>query len=417
MEPDLDQTVSHLFRHHSGQMVAILCRSFGFDKIDTVEDAVQDALIAAMKTWPYSGVPDNQFAWLLRTAKNRCIDILRRDARSFSLDAETDIDLPGIAAVGDELFFQNEISDDQLRMIFACCHPSLSPDSQVALTLKTVGGFSVGEIARAYLAAPEAIAKMLTRAKSKLRESGVSLTIPEPAELEPRLESVIRALYLMFNEGYAASEGEDLIRNDLAHEAIRLARALAAHPVTASPAIDALAALFLFQAARIPARTGLNGELLILAEQDRSLWNTDLLSAAIHHFRLSASGNVISDYHLEAEIAAIYSLAPDYFAIDWRRILACYEELQARRFSPVRELNKIIVLGELEGPQTAFDALIRLGQRQELSTYNLFHITKAHYESLLDRAADARTSLNTAASLTRNSSVLAFIEKKLSELK
>jgi RNA polymerase sigma-70 factor (ECF subfamily) len=413
-DQNLNETIDHLFRRHSGQMVAVLCRRFGFVAIDTVEDAVQDALIAAMKTWPYSGVPENQFAWLLRAAKNRCIDILRRENRSTSIDADEGFDI----ATSDDEFsntsFADELGEEQLQMIFACCHPEISPDSRVALTLKTVGGFSTGEIAHAFLAKAEAVSKLITRARSRLRESGVRMEIPSPDELTERIDSVLKTLYLMFNEGYSASSGEALIRKDLVFEAIRLVTLLASHPVTSLPTVDALAALFCFQAARMPQRAGHNGELLILAEQDREAWDQRLIARGLNHFRLSASGDSVSDYHLEAQIAAVYTLARDYFSTDWRQILDCYEQLQSRRFSPVRELNRIIVIGELDGPAVAYSRLIELNG--ELDNYSLFFITKAHYEKMLGETSLASESLNRALQLSNNDLAKRFVEKKLLEI-
>lgn len=413
MEQNLGKTLDHLFRRHAGQMVAILCRRFGFGQIDIIEDSVQDALVAAMKTWPYSGLPENQFAWLLRSAKNRCIDRLRRDSRSSSIDADS-FDL---VSGGDDFLtqsFASEISEEQLQMIFACCHPVISPDSRVALTLKTVGGFSVGEIAHAFLAKEEAVSKLITRAKSRLRAGGVRMEIPSPDELPQRIDSVLKTLYLMFNEGYSASTGEALIRKDLVFEAIRLVSLLAAHPLTTSPTVDALGALFYFQAARMPQRADHNGELLILAEQDRAAWDRSMIARGLRHFRLSASGDHMSDYHLEGEIAAAYTLAQDYFSTDWKRILACYEQLQKRKFSPIRELNRIIVIGEIEGAEAAYHRLTEL--KEELSNYNLFYITLAHYEALLGRRTLAAASFRRALKLSNNDSVRRFVEKKLAEI-
>ncbi len=404
--------VDHLFRRHAGEMVAFLCGQFGFDKIELAEDAVQDAMISAMKTWPFAGPPDNPKAWLLRVAVNRCIDVLRRDNRSSSIDAEPDCDPVSIVAT-DLPQFETELSDDQLRMIFACCHPSLTPESRVALTLKVVCGFSVGEIARGYLSTAEAVAKTITRAKSKLREFDVEMAIPEPRELNDRMSTVLKALYLMFNEGYSASTGDALTRKDLVFEAIRLASLLARHPVTSAPPVDALAALFCFQAARMPQRADHNGELLILAEQDREAWDKRMISRGLHHFRLSASGDTISDYHLEAEIAAVYTLAQDYPSTDWKRILRCYDQLQERAFSPVRELNRTIVLGQIAGPQTAYSRLAEI--ETDLSNYGLFFITKAHYEKLLHEDARAVRSLQRALDLTGNEAVRRLVLHRLSE--
>jgi RNA polymerase sigma factor (sigma-70 family) len=414
MNSQFDETIDHLFRRHSGQMVALLCRVFGFDKIDVVEDAVQDSLVAALKTWPYSGVPENQLAWLTRAAKNRCIDILRRSNRSISIDADENFEIISEPDSAANAAFANEISEDQLQMIFACCHPAISPDSRVALTLKTVGGFSVREIANAFLAKDEAVVKLISRAKARLREGGVRMEIPPPDQLPERLDSVLKTLYLMFNEGYAASTGEALIRKDLVFEALRLVSLLAAHPVTSSPTVDALAALFYFQAARMPQRADHNGELLILAEQDREAWDQRLIAAGLQHIRLSASGDHMSDYHLEAEIAATYTLARDYFSTDWRRILHCYDTLQRRSFSPVRELNRVIVIGEIDGAPTAYSRLIEL--HDKLSNYTLFFVTKAHYERLLGHSEPAVASLKRAQQSTANEAVKRFIERKLAEI-
>lgn len=411
MDPKLNETIDHLFRRHSGQMVASLCRVFGFDKIDTVEDAVQDSLIAALKTWPYSGVPEHQLAWLTRVARNRCIDVLRRSNKSTSIEDDETFELRAEEERGEKTTFASEIAEDQLQMIFACCHPAISPDSRVALTLKTVGGFSVAEIAHAFLSKEDAINKLITRAKARLRESSVRMTLPAPGELPQRIDSVLKTLYLMFNEGYSASTGEALTRKDLVFEAVRLVSILATHPVTTSPTVDALAALFCFQAARMPQRSDHNGELLILAEQDRDVWDRGLIARGLHHFRLSAAGDKMSDYHLEAEIAAIYTLAADYFATDWKRIHWCYEQLQARRFSPVRELNRIIVLGEIDGHDRAYERLLTL--EDKLSSYSLFFVTKAHYETQRGENALAAASLTRALELSTNDPVRRFIERKL----
>lgn len=412
IDSKLNNAIGHLFRHHSGQLIASLCHSFGFDKLETVEDAVQDALIAAMKTWPYTGMPENQFAWLLRTAKNRCIDILRCDNRLSSIDDGHGFEGPTETPA---VYFANEIGESSLRMIFACCHPEISPDSRVALTLKAVGGFSVAEIASAFISSSEAVTKLLSRAKSRLRDLGVRLEIPKPNELPGRVDSVLKALYLMFNEGYSASSGETLLRKDLVFEAIRLVCSLATHPVTTAPSVDALAALFHFQAARMPTRSDHNGELLILAEQDRNRWDKRLISQGIHHLRLSASGDFVSDFHLEAEIAALYTLAADYDSTNWKRILAAYEKLQKRQFSPVIELNRAIVLGEIYGPHAAYEQLMAL--ESQLAAYNLFFITKGHYEARLYKRPQAAESLQKALRLTKNESVRQLVQKRLAALR
>ena len=410
-EDQVRDSIDHLFRHQAGQMVSVLARRFGVVNIELIEDSVQDAMIAAMKNWPYSGIPENQFAWLTQTAKNRVIDQLRRAAKDDPIEAgEFDLAAEG----SDATRFEGELSEDQLRMMFACCHPDVPADSRVALTLKIVGGFSVGEIARAYLAKDEAIAKMLTRAKQKLRT--LDLEIPAGRELNERLDSVLRVLYLMFNEGYSASEGSDLVRSDLCHEAIRLLRLLTDHPQSSVPKTYALSALFLFQASRLSTRSSADGDLLLLAEQDRSSWDRTLIAAGLESFRQAASGDELSGYHIEAEIASIHALATDYSSTDWQRILGCYDALLERKFSPVVALNRIVAIGEVFGPEHALNELAELGKNYLMTSFNLFHITRGRFLATIGHPDDAAASYKRAAELTKNDSVLRFIRRKLSML-
>jgi RNA polymerase sigma-70 factor (ECF subfamily) len=406
---DIRTSVDHLFRRHAGQMVSILARHFGYQHLELVEDAVQDSLIAAMKKWPFSGVPQNPRAWLTETAKNRVIDQLRRSNKS---EAFPDDGAFAAEATNDPLF-SGEIEEDELRMIFACCHPAIPPDAQVALTLKTVGGFSVAEISRAFLSNNESTAKMLTRAKTRFRENVAELEVPSQDELLRRRNAVLKVLYLMFNEGYAASEGDDLVRKDLCFEAIRLATIVAAHPKTRAPKVNALLALFLFQGARLETRIDSHGELLLLEDQDRSRWDQRMLAEGLRHFRLSAAGDKLSEYHLEAEIAAVHALAADFASTDWRRILECYNELQRRKFSPVAELNRIVVIEKVSGVDAARSALDSLARSHDLSRLNLFHITKAHLLEMSGDQAPAVAELETALSLTSNMPVRRFIERKI----
>lgn len=408
----VSDSIDHLFRHHAGQMVSVLCRHFGFERIDMIEDAVQDAMVAAFRKWPFTGMPENPTAWLTQTAKNRMIDRLRRDSKSAPIDSEFDIVDPAKRA---ETYFPTEIAEDQLRLIFACCHPSIPPDSQVALTLKIVGGFSVAEIAAAYLSNEEAVAKMLTRAKSRLRENAGSFDIPAAAEIAERLDAVLKVLYLMFNEGYGASAGDELVRRDLCFEAIRLAEILSTHAVTASPKTHAAAALFCFQASRLPARTDHAGELILLADQDRSAWDKRLIGHGLRHLKLAGSGSELTTFHLEAEIAGIYTLAPDYDSTDWRRILECYTLLQKISYSRIAELNRTIVLSRIEGPMAALAAIDALASEHTLESYNLFHITRGHLLQEVGRDAEAKAAFERALSVTRNDTVRRFIESRLTQ--
>lgn len=408
-EDQVRDSIDHLFRHQAGQMVSVLASKFGVANLELIEDSVQEALIAAMKNWPYSGVPENQSGWLIQTAKNRAIDQLRRGRKSRSIDTN-DVNLRDGRI--EEIRFENELAEDQIRMMFACCHPSVPADSRVALTLKIVGGFGVSEIARAYLAKDEAIAKMLTRAKQKLRT--VPLEIPAGTDLTERIDSALRVLYLMFNEGYSASAGADLIRHDLCFEGLRLARILIDHPLTSLPKVHAIAALFSFQSARLSTRTDGAGDLLLLADQDRSLWDRKMLAAGLEHFRRAAAGDELTDYHIEAEIASLHALAADYDSTDWPRILGCYDLLQQRTFSPVIALNRVVAIREVYGPEQALVELAELAKTYLMTSFNLYHITRGHFLAESGRRDEAAESYEKAAELTRNESVLRFIGRKLS---
>jgi RNA polymerase sigma-70 factor (ECF subfamily) len=413
MRPEIRDSLDHLFRRHAGQMVSALARRFGYQNIETVEDAVQDALVAAMKKWPFTGEPENARAWLMETAKNRLIDHLRRDGQTETI---SDIDeAPSIENAGP--LFAGEIEDDELQMTFSCCHPGIPPDAQVALTLKTVGGFSVSEIARAFLSNKEAIAKMLTRAKAKLRDSVLGLHTPSQDELLTRRDAVLKVFYLMFNEGYAASEGDLLVRKDLCFEAIRLTASVVRHPKTKAPKASALLALFLFQAARLETRIDQNGELLLLEDQDRSKWNKVLLAEGLKHFQLSASGDEVSNYHLEAEIAAVHALSADFESTDWPRILECYDQLQRRKFSAVVELNRIVALQKISGFEAAIAALEQVAKFDHIKFTGLFHITRGHLLSIAGDRMDAAAAFSAAIELTQNQTVCRFLQRKIDMLR
>lgn len=417
-EQSVHESVDHLFRRHAGQMVAVLSRIFGLERLDLIEDAVQDALIAALKTWPFAGFPDNPQAWLIQVSKNKMLDRFRRARRWASLDDGDQAIERALQRVTAEptTFFSTEVAEDQLSMIFACCHPAIPPDAQVALTLKTVGGFGVSELASAFLAKEDAVARMLSRAKQKLREGEIRLEIPTPDEIPARLDAVLKVLYLMFNEGYAASQGDELLRQDLCIEAIRLAELLAEHPLTKHPKIQALAALLLFQAARFSSRLDEAGELLLLADQDRRRWDRRLIERGMYRLHLSASGDELSSYHLEAEIAGCHTLATDFASTDWVRILGCYNQLRTLKYSPVVELNRIVALAQVEGPRRALDELEHLGADPKLNTYHHFHVAKANFLADIGESEGAKAAYAEALTLTRNESVHRFLRKRIESL-
>ncbi|HUA65262.1 MAG TPA: sigma-70 family RNA polymerase sigma factor, partial [Alphaproteobacteria bacterium] len=341
----VSHVVEHLFRHESGKMVAILTGIFGLDHLTLAEDVVQEALARALQTWPFYGVPDNPSAWIMRTSRNLALDVVRRKKVFHEKEPEIirlmDRDGPGPDSV---IFQEQEIADDRLRMIFVCCHPLIPPEAQVALALKTLGGFSVTEISRAFLTSEAAIAKRLTRAKQRIRESKIPFEIPAGEELGRRLDGVLQSLYLLFNEGYKASSGDKLIREDVCAEAIRLTGLLAEHPAGNLPKSHALLALMLFSAARLPARLDGEGNLLRLQEQDRSLWNRPMIARGMVHFSKSAAGDELSEYQLQAGIAACHSMARDYASTDWRQILSLYDRLKEFDASPVVALNRAVAI-------------------------------------------------------------------------
>ena len=345
-------------------MVARLARWLGAARLDLAEEAVQDALLRALSTWPFRGVPAEPRGWLFQVARNRAVDLLRREA---SLRGKLDGydgglgESPAAAALG----------DDELAMMFMCCHPSLPPAARVALTLKTVGGFSVDEIAAAFLAESDAIAQRLVRAKRQIREQAIAIEIPAADELGGRLDSVLDVLYLLFNEGYSAHGGPNLTRAELCGEAIRLTEILARNPATDQPAVHALLALMLLQASRLPARVDQAGDILLLAEQDRGAWDQELIGRGLGHLDRAASGPTITAYHVEAAIAAAHAVAVNDAATDWGYVVQLYDDLLAIKPSPVVELNRAIALAMADGPASGIAAIERIEQDPALARYYL----------------------------------------------
>ncbi len=414
----IQQSVDHLFRQRAGQMIAVLTRLFGLERLDQIEDAVQEALVRALRVWPYGGVPDHPMAWLIQVAKNRLLDQLRHDQRWRATDEAFEQAWQTLTdeTIKTEAAFAREVRDDQLRMMFICCHPANSEDSQVAFTLKTVSGFSTSEIARAFLAQEAAIAKLLTRAKQRLREQQVQLEMPAPDKLAARLEPVLKAVYLMFNEGYSALEGEELVRTDLCFEAIRLGELLASHPETGLPKVQALTALLCFQAARFSTRCDAAGELLLLSEQDRTQWNAALMQRGLHYFQRSASGIELSDLHLEAEIAACHTLAPSFDETDWSRVLDCYEELLRWKPSPVVALNRIVALAKVQGATAAISELEGLREHRALKNYYPLYATRGELLRQTGKPTEAIVCFRRAYELTSSQPVRRFLLKRMAEL-
>lgn len=416
----VEAIVDHLFRHRAGQMVAVLTRIFGFAHLDLVEDVVQDALVTALSRWPHTGVPENPGAWIVRVARNRALDQIRRRSNWHGKAAAVRQSMDGLAALDDAgetpARYAAELRDDQLRMIFACCHPALALDAQVALTLKSVVALSVDEIARAFLAQPKAIAQRLVRAKRRLRSQRVALAIPPPGQLPSRLDAVLEVLYLLFNEGYSATAGEDLVRRDLCSEAIRLASMLAAAPATGAPRTHALAALLCFQSARFDSRLDADGVPLRLGDQDRSGWDRAMIGRGFRHLACAGRGDSLSRYHLEAEIAAYHAASPRAEDTDWKRILECYDTLMRLFPTPVVALNRVVALAEVAGAEAALEAIEPLAAEPELAAYPLLWSTRGELRSRLGRARDAAADFDRARSLTLSTPAERFLARRFAEV-
>ncbi|MEM7482872.1 MAG: sigma-70 family RNA polymerase sigma factor [Acidobacteriota bacterium] len=415
----ISDSVDHLFRHRAGEMVAVLGSIFGFRHLDLVEDMVQEALLRTLRLWPYQGLPKNPSAWIVQVAKNRALEVLRQRGRRYEEGPRIEALLDRLAdsEKRTEAAFKRELRDDQLRMIFACCHPSLKRNAQVALTLKTVGGFSVAEIGRAFLNRPATIAQRLVRAKAHLRQEKVELTMPQPDDLGVRLEAVHETFYLMFNEGWDAAEGEDLVRQDLVDEAIRLTGLLADHPLSGTPATHALAALVRFQAARLATRVNAQGDLMLLPDQDRSRWDRRRVAEALGHLLRAARGDRLTTYHYQAEIAACDATAPSYEDTDWQHILHCYDGLLRLRPSPVVALNRLVALAESAGPGTALAQAAAVVQDPTLEGY--FPAWAIHGD-LLDRCGrprDAARAFERALALTASQPIRRNLERRLAALR
>lgn len=408
--------VDHLFRHQWGQMVATLTRIFGPAYLDLAQDVVQEAMVLALRRWPYSGIPENPAAWIVRVAKNRALDVLRRETSFRDKRTELEQSIREVQAMPEEAEFTKEVSDDQLRMIFICCHPEIPRSSRLALTLKTAGGFAVSEIARAFLTKEATVAQRLARAKRKIRGATHSFTMPKCHELPDRLRSVLDVVYLMFNEGYGAHQGPALIRDDICEEAIRLGTLLCNHPRTNNPVVHALNALMLFQAARLPARENPDRGLWLLHEQDRSRWDQRLIKRGLFHFGKAASGDELTPFHLEAEIAACHTLTESSATTDWPRILQLYEELLRLKPSPVIALNRSVALARVRGAEAGLKALTKLENKDALAHYYPFFATRGGFLAELNRPAKAAEDFRRALELCASEPIRIYLLDQLRKM-
>ena len=367
------ELVEHFFRHETGRLHGALIRLLGVHHLSLAEDIAQEAMLRALRTWSMGGVPANPSGWIMRVAMNLAKDALRH--RNMAAGKETDIitHVEQMMPHGAVAETAPEIRDDALRLMFVCCHPLIAADAQVVLALKVLCGFSTGEIARAFLTSEAAIEKQLTRTKQRIAAAGIGFEIPEGEDLTPRLNGVLAALYLLFNEGYKASAGDRLLREELCEEAVRLASLLVGHPVADNPRSHALLALMLLTSARFPTRLDDEGDLLRLDQQDRSKWDQTLIERGLIHLAEAARGDEMTAYHLEAAIAACHCTAPDGAATDWERILGYYDELLRIKPSPVVALNRAVAVSYLHGPRAALDTLSAMKDRARLDSHHLLH--------------------------------------------
>jgi RNA polymerase sigma-70 factor, ECF subfamily len=400
-----DDAVARLYRAEYGRAVAVLTRFLG--DLSQAEEAVQDAFTTALERWPHEGVPPAPAGWLITTARNRAIDRLRRETSRDARQAEAMRLLENEPAAEEP-----DVKDDQLRLMFTCCHPALAPESQVALTLRLVGGLTTAEIARAFLVPESTMAQRVSRAKAKIRAAGIPYRVPDAADLPARLRFVLAVVYLVFNEGYSATAGDDLVRDDLCDQAIRLGRLLV-ELVPAEPEAAGLLALMLFTDARRSARTDASGDFVRLADQDRARWDPSRLEEGRALLRACIAQNRPGPYQLQAAINAVHASAAHAAGTDWRQILALYDQLIAMAPNPVVALNRAIAVAEVDGAETALEIVETL----ELESYHLYHAVRADLLRRLGRTADAALAYQSAIARCGNTRERAFLERRLRELR
>ena len=406
----------HLFRREAGRMVATLTRIFGVHNLALAEDVVQDAFCRALEVWKFRGIPENPSAWLMATAKNRALDVLRRErtARTFAPELGRLLQSEWtLAPVVEEMFGATAIKDDQLRMMFSCCHPRLPEEAQVALVLHILCGFSVSEIASAFVSSHAAIEKRISRAKKVLAGSKRLFDVTGADDFSGRLPAVQRALYLLFNEGYHGASPESAVRADLCQEAMRLTGLLLDYPLAAMPATFALSALMCLHAARSPARVDACGNLTSLFDQDRTRWDSRLVAEGQRLLDLSATGKELTEYHVEAAIASVHVTAHRTEETDWGRIVALYDTLMAIRPSPVVALNRAIAIAQHEGPQRGLEEIRSIARSDRLATYPFYFAALGDLELRSGRREAANGHFRAALAVARNPMERRFLERRV----
>ena len=381
-QPNVSKLVDHLFRHESGKMISVLSKLLGLQNLETANDIVQDSLLQAMNTWSFKGIPDKPSAWLYRVAKNKAIDFLRKEKKLREISPQYSYLLQSeytLASTVNNFFLENEIQDSQLRMMFACCHPAIAEEAQLALTLKTLCGLSVPEISKAFLTTEETIAKRIYRAKEKIKAEKIQLDVPHSNELPSRIDTVLKSLYLLFNEGYNSSHPDHLIREDLCEEAMRLCLLVTQHALTAFPRTKALLALMCFQASRLDARLDDKSNIILLKHQDRSKWNRSLMSKGFELMEESTEPFEVSTYHLEAAIASQHATARSFEQTDWKSIYHLYEMLFQLQPNPIVAMNKAIASAYAISKENALNELQKISGLEHHHLY-LASIGEIYFE-------------------------------------
>jgi RNA polymerase sigma-70 factor, ECF subfamily len=412
----LTRTIETLYRSESGRVLATLVRLLG--DLDLAEESMHEAFAAALESWAVAGIPDKPRPWLISTARFKAIDAMRRRARfdGAQRDLVAHFESRINNATGGEGYSgDEEIEDDRLRLIFTCCHPALSPEGQVALTLREVCGLTTEEIARAFLVTPATLAQRIVRAKTKIREASIPYEVPTPQELPERLDAVLQVIYLVFNEGYSAAAGAEVTRAELTGEAIRLGRLLA--ELQPEPEIMGLLALMLLQESRRAARTSPGGELILLENQDRSLWNREQIAEGVALVEKALTSRRFGAYTLQAGIAAVHAEAQSTAATDWRQIVALYNQLVRIHPSPVAHLNRAVAIAMRDGPEAGLTHIDALLEHGELTTYYLAHSARADLYRRLGRTAEARSSYEKALTLTQQEPERQFLQERIRQMK
>jgi RNA polymerase sigma-70 factor (ECF subfamily) len=419
MPPGAEQfsgTIESLYRSESGRVLATLARLLG--DLDLAEEAMHEAFAVALESWPHTGIPDKPRPWLISTARFKAIDVIRRRARFDGaqrdlvahMESRVNESAANVDEIGDE-----EIDDDRLRLIFTCCHPALPPEGQVALTLREICGLTTEEIARAFLVTPATLAQRIVRAKAKIRETPIPYEVPTPQEMPERLDAVLQVIYLVFNEGYSAAAGAEVTRAELTGEAIRLGRLLT--ELQPEPEVIGLLALMLLQESRRAARTSPSGELILLDNQDRSLWNGEQIAEGMALVEKALNSRRFGPYTLQAAIASVHAQAESTATTDWRQIVALYDQLVRLQPSPVVHLNRAVAIAMRDGPEAGLTHIEALLENGELANYYLAHAARADLYRRLGRTADARSSYEKALALTQQQPERQFLQERIRQLK